>query len=122
MEKFEWENRLLLVFAPGSSDGALADQRKRLALVPDGLAERHMRVIEVLEKRPVTVDETPDTSLSGTSLRKSYEIAPGTFVAVLVGKDGGEKGRWAKPVPPQEVFDMIDVMPMRMDEMREQRN
>ncbi len=38
---------------------------------------------------------------------------------VLVGKDGDEKARWNRVVNPQEIFDLIDSMPMRQSEMRE---
>lgn len=41
-----------------------------------------------------------------------------TFVAILVGKDGGEKYRSADPIAPQTLFDLIDAMPMRRREIR----
>ncbi|MEM7519319.1 MAG: DUF4174 domain-containing protein [Planctomycetota bacterium] len=37
---------------------------------------------------------------------------------MLVGKDGGIKRRWSEPLEPQEVFELIDVMPMRRSEVR----
>jgi hypothetical protein len=35
-----------------------------------------------------------------------------------VGRDGGEKLRSAEPVAPEELFDLVDAMPMRRREMR----
>ena len=42
----------------------------------------------------------------------------GTFAAILVGKDGGEKHRSVEPISPQTLFDLIDAMPMRQREIR----
>ncbi len=43
--------------------------------------------------------------------------AGGTFEVVLIGRDGGEKLRANAPVPPAELFALIDTMPMRRAEM-----
>ncbi|NMG19341.1 hypothetical protein DP116_07665 [Brasilonema bromeliae SPC951] len=40
-------------------------------------------------------------------------------IAVLVGKDGGVKRRETTPVQAKAIFDEIDAMPMRRQEMRE---
>jgi hypothetical protein len=54
-----------------------------------------------------------------TEARNRYGVKPGSFVVVLVGRDGGEKFRSEDPVSAQELFDRIDAMPMRRREMRE---
>ena len=41
------------------------------------------------------------------------------FQAVLIGKDGGVKARWAEPVSLNALYELIDAMPMRQREMRE---
>lgn len=43
------------------------------------------------------------------------------FSVVLIGKDGGEKLRRAVPLAPKELFAIIDAMPMRQAELRDQR-
>lgn len=43
---------------------------------------------------------------------------PTESVAVLVGKDGGEKGRFPLPPDISAICRMIDSMPMRQAEMR----
>ena len=40
------------------------------------------------------------------------------FHVLLLGKDGHLKNRWNAPVAPEEVFSLIDAMPMRQSEMR----
>jgi hypothetical protein len=40
---------------------------------------------------------------------------------VLIGKDGGEKLRRTTPLSPEELFAIVDAMPMRRAEMRERK-
>ena len=42
------------------------------------------------------------------------------FTCMLVGKDGGVKLSSDTPVPAERLSDVIDAMPMRRREMREQ--
>ncbi len=41
-----------------------------------------------------------------------------TFAVLLIGKDGGVKLRSGRPFALHALFDAIDAMPMRQDEMR----
>jgi hypothetical protein len=40
------------------------------------------------------------------------------FSVALIGKDGGEKARRAQPISSEELFALVDAMPMRREEMR----
>lgn len=51
-----------------------------------------------------------------TPLREALNISESDNLAVLVGKDGTEKARWEKVPAPDEVFALIDAMPMRKAE------
>lgn len=53
--------------------------------------------------------------------RQALGVGEGPFAAVLVGKDGTVKLRSDEPVPAEELFDLVDAMPMRRREMRERR-
>ena len=44
------------------------------------------------------------------------------LTVILIGKDGGEKGRWSQLVDPDEVFALIDAMPMRQREAGDATN
>jgi hypothetical protein len=48
-----------------------------------------------------------------------YGVEPGRFAAVLVGKDGTVKHHFNEPVGPEDLYALIDQMPMRRREMRE---
>ena len=52
------------------------------------------------------------------AVRRHFHVAPGDFVVILVGKDGGAKLRSAKPLSMEKLIETIDAMPMRQEEMR----
>ena len=52
--------------------------------------------------------------------RKKFRIAQEG--AVLAGKDGGVKDRWSVAPQLQEIFDLVDAMPMRQRELRDATN
>ena len=95
--------RQLILFGDTQS----AEVKKQLALFKkegEGFRERHLQV--VMEDKKKTT-------------REKYGVdAAAPFMLILVGKDGGEKYRSQKVTKPQQLFHLIDAMPMRRAEMR----
>ena len=56
---------------------------------------------------------------SAASLRKHFDVTQKTFALILLGKDGGIKLKRNDRVKLDEIFTLIDSMPMRKDEMRQ---
>jgi hypothetical protein len=120
LEKYRWEHRLLLVFAPHvDSTLYLRQQEMLLAAEPD-LNERDLVVISVL-KDMVSTRERPAAPVSADDLRDAYDVLPRDFCVVLIGKDGGVKLRHDEPISAADLFALIDSMPMRKKEMRRPR-
>ena len=62
------------------------------------------------------------TDLPGSAaFRERYGIPSERFTVVLVGKDGLVKERRDHPMDPEELWSIIDAMPMRIDEMKRDR-
>ncbi len=101
-----WERRVLIVSAPTTEDPALAEQRRILAAWKTSAAARDLTIVEVVGE---TVRGARDPA---AALRRKYHL-PATFTALLIGKDGGEKLRSAKPFPAATLEATIDAMPMR---------
>ena len=116
MSAYIWLNRPLLVFAPAPGHPLLAAQREALAGQEDGLRDRDMVWIEVAGDT-VTVDGRPDGSISADTLRRRYGVRRDQPAVLLVGKDGGVKMRQERPFTTRDLFDTIDAMPMRRQEM-----
>ncbi|KQM47285.1 hypothetical protein ASE69_14830 [Sphingomonas sp. Leaf208] len=104
--QMKWERRVLIVSAPTADDPSLAEQRRVLAAWKSSAAARDLTVVEIVGD---TVRGAGDPA---AALRRKYRL-PATFTAILIGKDGGEKLRSAKPFPAATLEATIDAMPMR---------
>ena len=104
--QMKWERRVLIVSAPAAEDPALAEQRRILAAWKTNAAARDLTVVEIVGDTVLAAGDT------AASIRRRYRL-PATFTAILIGKDGGEKLRSAKPFPAATLEATIDAMPMR---------
>lgn len=86
------DHRVLVIVAPSVQDEKYREQAALLLPVWAGLLERDF-VIETRFGAPA-------------------------FAVSLIGKDGGEKLRRSTPLAPEELFALVDAMPMRREEMR----
>ncbi|MPW29449.1 DUF4174 domain-containing protein [Agarivorans sp. B2Z047] len=110
-----WAHRSVLFFAP-QQDHA----------VEQFLADEMRYRCQIQERDLVVVVMTPQQALGKTGpvashgvsyLRDKYKVEDNKHIAVLIGKDGHEKHRWGATTNWQEVFEIIDAMPMRKQEM-----
>ena len=111
------QSRPLLIFAPKPDDPQLEIQLRTLN---EHAAEAHDRNL-VPVGLPYQSPSPTDVQFSSTEsqdLRRRFGIAPGDFVVILIGKDGGEKLRSQKPLSMNHLSETIDAMPMRQDEVR----
>ncbi|UOR05659.1 DUF4174 domain-containing protein [Hymenobacter aerilatus] len=109
----QWKKRVLLLHAPTAADATLKRQRALLAAQLEGLSQRDMLVLNVIEDQLSTADSH--------YVRQELKLPADSFTVVLIGKDGGVKQRSATPLPPNELFGTIDKMPMRRQEMRSEK-
>ncbi len=117
----QWEKRPLLLFAKSRSDAGLDKQLELLRERRTDLAERDMLVL-VTQGTQDTIAAIGYTALPGGTardLRERFKPGPKGLTIILVGKDGGEKGRWTQVVDPDTLFALIDAMPMRQNETGE---
>jgi len=115
LQRYAWENRLVVVFADSALDPRLTEQR---AILEDqtGLAERDLVVIEVIGDTATAVFGDAAT-FEAAALRTHYEVAEDGFTTLLIGKDTGVKLRQATPISSGVLYATIDAMPMRRREM-----
>jgi len=117
---YRWKNRLLMVFSSSPDDpnyqsliGEIQEQRK-------GLRDRELLVFEILEKGESRFGDTVLKKEAIDFLRQKFSAGQGSFLVILIGKDGGEKmRRQNQKVSLTEIFAVIDGMPMRQREMKE---
>jgi hypothetical protein len=115
---YRWKNRLLLVFSPSASNPGFAGLDRNLAKRPLDIKDRDLVVFRIFEKGASRLDDQPLSTEDALKLRNRFKVKPGQFTVLLIGKDGGVKLTRKNRADLQEVFDLIDSMPMRQQEMR----
>lgn len=117
LEEYLWKNRLVLIFAPSKEDNFYLKQKSEFEGKSDELEDRDILVIELFKAGRSMMAEIPITTKQQSFLRKKFEIVD-DFVFILIGKDGTIKLRAKQPVLSDDLFGLIDSMPMRKEEMR----
>ena len=100
-EQFASERQLLL-FGIDKNPSLVQQQIQLLNSESKGVQERSLTITIVK---------------GGDSRIKKYSINPGQFTVLLIGKDNSEKYRTNDLLPPDQLFGIIDAMPMRKAEM-----
>lgn len=110
-----WEHRVLVLFADGAEGRhALEQQTEWIRAAEEGFASRDLVRVEVVDGERLGAKSGGEEV---EALRERFR-PEGPFVAILVGKDGGEKLRSNAPIEMSRLFRTIDAMPMRAAEMR----
>ena len=122
LQQYHWGNRPLLLFAISADDPDYRRQKADLDAHAAGLIERDIVLIECLGTRNGHVLEpgVPRQMLQVEDiqeLRLHFAADLNGFTLVLIGKDGTEKRRETEAVAVDALFEQIDAMPMRREEM-----
>lgn len=96
-------HRYILVFGAAAGDPLVKKQLELLSHNGAGLKERDLILHSYLGEDPQF---------------KQLNVQAKHFCVILVGKDGFEKFRSAKPVTAEQLYRLIDAMPMRQAEMK----
>lgn len=104
VSKYQWKNRVVLLFAKDSESIAI---KKQLKAFEEQKAATEERDMVILTAKPM--------------LKTQLGLKPDFEGIVLIGKDGGVKFSENFFVKPQTLFALIDKMPMRKTEMRRKK-
>lgn len=116
LEQHRWQDRVILLFAHSEQEKDLKKQLQDLEADSAGLKDRDLVIYRII-RNGVVVDKKLNREKS-IQLQERYNIDSPHFKIILIGKDGGEKVRQYKPITREELFAIIDGMPMRRAEMR----
>ncbi|SOD97304.1 protein of unknown function [Spirosoma fluviale] len=104
--------RVLLIYSRDDAQHYSLEQQEALNEERAGLDERDLDVIVLV----ASLVMEPDRQF----LMHDYKLNPSdNFVAWLIGKDGGVKQTYHKPIDVKELFRTIDSMPMRKQESKQ---
>lgn len=114
---FRWAHRVLLLRTEAAAGGAIIELKNAQAAID----ERDLLWFALQEDTLVTSNSPEPVNAALTaSIKKHFGPNPDDRV-ILIGKDGSEKQR-AAALDLEELFTLIDAMPMRRAEMRRQNN
>ncbi|GAB4026471.1 hypothetical protein GCM10028773_55240 [Spirosoma koreense] len=104
--------RVLLLYGRDDAQHYLIEQQEALTEAKDGMTERDLDVIVLV----ASLVPEPDRQF----LMHEYKLNPAeNFAGWLIGKDGGVKETYKKPVSSADLFKLIDTMPMRRQEAKQ---
>ena len=99
-----WKKRVVVVLASSENDPHLKSQQAIAAKASAEFLERDLILISEIAEGP---------------LHQKYGVPSRQFQVLLIGKDGHTAANWSTPITSAELFSIIDVMPMRRDEIRQ---
>lgn len=90
--------------------------KARPVIVLGDEAQVRQQVASLHARPPALTDRDIIVFVDGPGAEPLRDRAGNGFAVLLVGKDGGVKRIWNQPVDPQDIFAVIDAMPMRQRE------
>lgn len=122
-EPYEGKNRLIVLFAPEEGDPRLKRQLDALMGQEEGLREREVFTFVVGGPGAVKAygDGASGARLDPDVMRDRFDVPADAFRLVLIGKDGEVKRTESDPISAESLFQGIDAMPRRQEEMRQRR-
>ena len=119
LDQFQWENRVLLIFAEDSDSDMYQAQIDSLHSHREGLIDRDLVTLSIFDQECSTLDGNIIDDTSAESIRNNFSDQKETYSVFLIGKDGGVKLQKNLLLSVDELFNTIDRMPMRQREMRD---
>ncbi len=117
LQSLRWRNRVLVVSAARDDDARLREQLELIASSPAEFNDRDLALVALVGSGTSSARGQALTDAEADELREQLEIAADAFTVMLIGKDGSVKLNSNEPVPPAEIYALIDTMPMRQREM-----
>ena len=108
LDRFQWKNRIILTHP--TNEDSWTTQQKMVQKLNADVTDRNLIIIRL--------DTKSDhfSKSQGERLIKQYKLTKGNHI--LIGKDGGVKGKQTGQLDLQKWFELIDTMPMRQAEMK----
>lgn len=120
LDQFRWKNRLVLLLTDHADNPEVLNQLKIFESDLEGLKERKLKVIHLTSDQTKIWDtKTEVWSKSDGQLFQKYRKQDASFEMILIGLDGGEKLRKSLPISLDQLFAVIDAMPMRRWEIED---
>lgn len=113
------EKRWVILVTDESQHPQLQKQIEAIEANSEAAIERKIGVIQFTKNKSIPLFNVSEDDIIETKYSNLFsEISD--FEAILIGLDGGIKLRRKEAIDVKELFDLIDSMPMRQREIRQQ--
>ena len=119
LSQYRWKNRLLLIFAPDRSHTMFKALHQSILAQEAEISDRDLVIFEIIESGPSRLNKAILASETAHLFREKFSADTGKFRIILIGKDGGVKLNRGDRTDLQDIFALIDSMPMRQEEIRQ---
>ena len=109
-KEYIWKNRVIVTFSPNKNN---TDRSHFLNSINKNLCEYNSRNIIHID---LLFNENNKEIEKFKSFFEKLSLSPSEFRLILFGKDGGIKLN-SRKTSLEEIFSLIDTMPMRQEEM-----
>ena len=113
----QWKNRVLLIMSENPNDPLVKQQVSLFSKDVEEMKERKLLLMQVFPEFYLMGGDSAIRRTSG-EVYFDYKSAKKSFELILIGLDGDEKMRRAELIRPQDLYTIIDAMPMRRYEMK----
>lgn len=117
--KFKWRNRILVFSTQSLQDEAFVAQLENFKGSTKKIDDRNILLFVLSKGRLLDKELKVIPNYHIAPLRKKYNIPQSYEGITLIGKDGGVKLQKNFKTEPRAIFEAIDQMPMRQQEMRQ---
>ena len=118
IDKHIWKERVLIVTATSPTNIGYKRQDQLLTKGKKAMKDRDLVIYRLYDDHWLNPKNELLSDEEAESIYRKYEIEKNTFSVLLIGKDGKVKMRKTDIISTREIFQMIDSMPMRQQEMK----
>lgn len=123
IEDHQWENRILILSAKDANNAELLMQLQEFRANETGLKDRKLLIYQLVgEQYKIGLADDNDWKEIPNDLWARAQKTKNEFQVILIGLDGGEKYKTSAFLPCEDLFAIIDAMPMRKAEIRNKRS
>jgi len=117
-DQYEWKNRIIVIYARAASTPEYKQQLEMIDESSKEFAERDLIGFHIFDNHGVGPNGKILKPAEVGYIKDLFHFRDSSFGFVLIGKDGTVKHRKSEPVSEEELYAIIDAMPMRRREMK----
>ena len=122
LKKHQWENRIVVLLSSDESSPLYTQQLKEFSHTHEEMKERKLVMYRVINKKYCFQNFTTENQALNWKPIDNPDLKINDsnkyFKIILIGLDGGVKLEKTEFLNKEELFRIIDSMPMRMNELR----